>query len=254
MEGATPAIVPKALFGQVQSILADPARTQRLHPSFVYPLRGRLHCSACGAAMVGQALEKGRYHYYRCRQSYAGPRGKRCSSPYVRKERLEAAILSAFVEVLTNPARILSEVSRLHDGSPTVERRTVLDHEISDIEDRQRRLVRLYTAGDIPEGILQEESRVLSSRMAQLRVERDSLAVAGEPIEELGVLAARMPEAMEAIRRWVQNSDGDELDLLLRAFDVTITASRDALEIRGAMPLIHSSDYADLVTIERTSA
>jgi hypothetical protein len=40
----------------------------------------------------------------------------------------------------------------------------------------------------------------------------------------------------------------------LSALNAQMTASRVQVEISGEVPLIDSSDYADLVTIERTSA
>ena len=53
---------------------------------------------------------------------------------------------------------------------------------------------------------------------------------------------------------WLVKADGDDLDLLLRAVDVSAKASRERVEISGSVPMIDSSDYANLVTIERTSA
>lgn len=44
------------------------------------------------------------------------------------------------------------------------------------------------------------------------------------------------------------------LRLLVTALDVQLQASRETVEISGSVPLIDSSDYADLVTTERTSA
>ena len=74
------------------------------------------------------------------------------------------------------------------------------------------------------------------------------------PTFNLAMLAARMPRALTAIRRWVAEADGEELGLLLGALNARMTASRTQVEISGEVPLIDSSDYADLVTIEQTSA
>ncbi|MBM4411731.1 MAG: hypothetical protein FJ037_10545 [Chloroflexi bacterium] len=76
----------------------------------------------------------------------------------------------------------------------------------------------------------------------------------GLPTLNLDVLAAKLPQALEAIRRWIDEADGDDLSLLLCALSARITASRTAVEISGEVPLIDSSGYADLVTTERTSA
>ena len=67
-------------------------------------------------------------------------------------------------------------------------------------------------------------------------------------------VAARLPEALDVIRRWVEQADGEDLGLLLEALNARITASRQQALIRGEVPLLGSADYRDLVTIERTSA
>jgi len=252
--GATPAIVTSELFAQVQARLNDPARAERARPSTTYPLRGRLHCAECGAAMVGQALDKGRYHYYRCRQSYTGPRGRRCSSRYVRKERLEEAIRSALLSVLSDPERILDEARRARDGADTAGQRSRLDREIADVEERQRRLIRLYTAGDLPQEMLAEESGRLSALRTRLESERAALTGDTPGAFDLQRLAVLLPEAVAVVRRWVEQAEGADLQLMLRAFDAEIRVSSEDVKIRGSVPVIRESDQADLVTTEQTSA
>ena len=254
VEGATPLIVSLALFERVRVRLADPARKERARPSHEYPLRGRLRCLICGAAMVGQTLLQGRYQYYRCRRSYAGSKADRCKSPYVRKEALETAIREALVEVLADPHRILDEARRLSMAIPADSRRGALDHEIGELEARQRRLVKLFTANDLPEEMIREESRTLSERRSRLESERMLLPMVERPAWDLKALESRMPSVLAAIQAWLVKADGDDLDLLLRAVDVSAKASRERVEISGSVPMIDSSDYANLVTIERTSA
>ena len=254
IEGVTPLIISSELFERAHQKLDDPARKARAHASYEYPLRGRLRCDACGSAMVGQTLLKGRYRYYRCRRSYAGPRADRCESPYVPKEVLETAIREALSALLADPARALAEARDQFGPQPVDIRRESLGREVAEVETRQRRLVKLFTTGDLPESMLAEESRTLAERRARLESERANLAPDAAPALDFEMVAARMPEALTAIRRWVGEADGDELGLLLGALNARMTASRTAVEISGEVPLIDSSDYADLVTIERTSA
>ena len=254
IEGVTPPIISADLFEQARARLDDPARKARAHPSYEYPLRGRIRCEACGAAMVGQTLLKGRYRYYRCRRSYAGPRADRCESPYVPKELLETAITTALVSLVSDPTRVLAEARDQFEANPIDARRESIEIEIAAVEAKQRRLVKLFTAGDLPESMLAEESRTLAERRTRLESERANLAPEAVPALNFEILAARMPQALTAIRRWVAEAGSDELGLLLGALNARMTASRTAVEISGEVPLIDSSDYADLVTIERTSA
>ena len=84
-------------------------------------------------------------------------------------------------------------------------------------------------------------SRMIAS--ADHRISYDSPAKT--PALNFEMLAARMPQALTAIRRWVAEADGDELGLLLGALNARMTASRTQVEISGEMPVIDSSDYAD---------
>ena len=254
VEGATPPIISVDLFERAQEKLNDPDRKKRARPSYEYPLRGRLRCEVCGSAMVGQTLMKGRYRYYRCRRAYAGPKADRCSSPYVPKDALESAIRGSLTDLLADPERVLAEARAILQPSPPDDRRQRIDREIAEIEARQRRLVKLFTAGDLPDSMLSEESQSLSGRRARLEAERASLAPEVRPAFNFEELCTRVPEAVATIRRWVSEAGGDDFGLVLRALDARMTASRSRVEIRGELPLICSSDQADLVTIERTSA
>ncbi len=56
---ATPAIVTREVFDRAQYILGDPAHRKRLEDARVYPLRARVRCGECGAAMVGHSVQRG---------------------------------------------------------------------------------------------------------------------------------------------------------------------------------------------------
>ncbi len=69
-------------------------------------------------------------------------------------------------------------------------------------------------------------SRMIAS--ADHRISYDSPAKT--PALNFEMLAARMPQALTAIRRWVAEADGDELGLLLGALNARMTASRTQVE------------------------
>ena len=112
VDGATPAIIDSDTFAFVQSLLDDPERRRRGRPKYEYLLSSRIRCGLCGAAMTGQTLNGGRYRYYRCRRTYAGPKGDRCTGTYIRADALEAKVLFALVDVLARPEVIQAEARR----------------------------------------------------------------------------------------------------------------------------------------------
>ena len=254
VEGATPAIVTRELFERVQVRFADPSRRGRARPSREYPLKGRIRCLRCGAAMVGQTLVGGRYQYYRCRRAYAGPKADRCPSPYVPKPLLEDAVRSALVAVLADPSRILAEARAAAVADPGDRQRAELNGQIADLDSRQRRLLRLFTTGALPEAMLEAEGRELAEQRTRLESELASLPPRHSLAFDETLVAARLPEAARVIKEWVTRADGRDLTITLAAVDARLRASRELLEIEGTVPLIAQSELVNLVTRLRTSA
>ena len=126
----------------------------------------------------------------------------------------------------------------------------------SGVEAQQRRLARLYTSGALPEEALKEESRRLSAERAnaESRV-RDLEAIQPGKIN-IAALKRTLPEALERMRAWVKDANGDDCALMLNALQVQIEASTDKILIEGVVPtasLEKGAPDQNLVTIEQTS-
>ena len=122
--------------------------------------------------MVGQALKRGRYRYYRCRRSYAGYSEGKCDSRYVRGDVLENVVIEQIADVLSHPDRILDEACRLAQKGFDSTRMEAIGQELKQVEERQRRLARLYLAGAVPESILNPESKDLTVKAPPLLPKR----------------------------------------------------------------------------------
>jgi site-specific DNA recombinase len=153
--GASPRIVDEALWRRVQRNVTDAERTRRAPtPARTYELRGRMTCGVCGASMVGQTLKvKGKPHpYYRCRFACDRLSGRPCSGRYVRALDLEEGVWREVTAVLSRPSVVLAEYecARAADPRPDqAEERDRLEREIAGPRDGEKRLVRLYTFGEI---------------------------------------------------------------------------------------------------------
>ena len=160
---ATPAIVPEAVFEAVQARLLDPERRRRSQRKYDYPLGGVVRCAHCHSAMVGQT-SMGKYRYYRCRRSFAGPRHDRCPTRYVRAGALEDAVVQEVTTVLASPEVVLAE---LEHGSARddADRDLVTARELLASLDKQRqRLLRLFQLGEVDEAYLQKEVAAIQAR------------------------------------------------------------------------------------------
>jgi site-specific DNA recombinase len=252
--GATPPIISVGLFEQAQRILSDPDRRTRAKPSRAYPLTGRLRCASCGGPMVGQVLMKGRYSYYRCRGTYVGRSDSTCSAKYIRTDALESGIRHALLDLLSEPQRILSEVSRIASSEPRSDELQSVLEALKTIEAKQRRLVKLFTDGDLPEEMLDAERTDLSRRRLNLEAERSRFESLAPPAIDLAEVSRTLPAVVRGIREWLAGADVDDLKLMLNAVDARITASPTEAQLNGTLPVFESGVAYDLATIERTSA
>jgi site-specific DNA recombinase len=254
VSGATPAIVTAELFERVNAILTAPERRNRNRPSRRYPLRGRLRCAVCGAPMVGQSLQKGAYSYYRCRHSYGNRWQRHCDSRYIRSESLENAVRQALADLLSDPARVLAEARHLQNSKAPTRELAAVTKALEEVEARQRRLVRLFTDGGLPQELLEEQREALSRERRELEERRQRLEAQQGSIIDLSAIKGRMPTVLAAIREWTERADADQLDLMLEAVSAEIMAQSGSVTISGSIPMIESEMGQNLVTIERTSA
>ena len=68
-----------------------------------------------------------------------------------------------------------------------------------------------------------------------LEAERVQLSTRPTNRMALAPVTADMPRFLEAVRRWIAEAEGDDLDLLLTAVGARITASREQAEIPGSV-------------------
>lgn len=240
--GASPQIVDEALWQRVQQILTDPERIRKSPtPSRTYELRGRTKCGVCGASMVGQTLKvKGRpYPYYRCRFAYDRLSGQRCDGRYVRAVDLEDGIWQEVTSVLSRPSVVYGEYQHARAAGQQntgAEERERLEREIASLKDREKRLVRLYTFGEIDDDTVRSEGDELRRRRQMLEERVAALA----PVEVSSAHAIdldMLERACGLVRQWLENADTERRMMALEALQVAVTATRDAAEVSGVLPV-----------------
>ena len=251
IEGASPSIVSPELYARAQARLDDPERRAERAPSHAYPLRGRLRCKHCGAGMVGQSVHRGRYFYYRCNRMYLSDEEKRCTSRQVPKDALESSVLGAIEDLLAEPELAIGMAVRLRDGTDHAARLAGLARELSHLDESQDRLVDLYTDGELAKDAFHQKREKLTRRRGALEREQAQLRSECEPGLDPELLREQVPQVLGFIREWVQQADGDDLQLLLQALNVRVEVSPEEADVWVEVPMIEGIDF---VTIERTWA
>ncbi len=125
--------------------------------------------------------------------------------------------------------------------------------ELKKVEEEQRRLADLYVKGSLPQDILDTKSKDLREKRQCLEAEVQELNESRPVGLDINKLSLSIPVVTEKIKKWVLEASKDEMDLILRALDIQISASREEVQIKGIVPA-SVSEAEDLVTIAQTSA
>jgi hypothetical protein len=236
IEGASPRIVDDVTWDRVKAILDDPARTARRRTSNLYPLRGRTKCGLCGSAAVGQTLTpKGKpYRYYSCTHAYARQPGRTCESRYIRADRLEEAVWCEISKVLTDPAVVLQELSRPVVSGPADDLDRI-ERNIAALTNQEKRLVRLYTLGEVDDAFIKDEGQRIRRERGIL--EESLIRLRGEVRPSArNVDRAMLERACKAVAEWLANASDADRALALEALQVAIVVTREKAEIHGVLP------------------
>ncbi len=251
---ASPRIISPELFVRAQAILESPDRRQRGHATAAYRLRGRLRCMACGTPMTGQALGRGRWRYYRCRGSYTKALGGTCNERYVPRDLLERTVFEELVAVMTDRERLREEVERAIGPTEQQVPKRAIKRELARVGEQQKRLMRLFVSGELPEEFLQAEAARLRAERQRLEHELNRGVPGTWHSASAGDIRAALPVIVEQVASWARNAKAEDIEVLLRALDVRVRANRERAVIEASVPLLGSLQNQNLVTTERTSA
>ena len=164
--------------------------------------------------------------------------GRNRSTRYMRALGLEEEVWREIVTVLSQPRVVLQELERSHTREESVddaEERARLEREIASIVDRERRLVRLFTFGEVDEALVREEGAGLR-RQRQLLVER-LLAITRPTVPSYEDIDATMLDrACAHVAAWLKQAGEDERLLALEALQIAITATHNEAVVAGVLP------------------
>jgi site-specific DNA recombinase len=251
IEGATPRIVDDTLWERVQEIIRDPERIRRRPAGRFYALSTRARCGVCGSAMVGQTLTvKGRpYRYYRCRHAYDRNTGHECSARYVRADALETAVWREVKRVLTEPDIVLRELRRATNGHRNGDEASSLEQEIASLKEREKRLVRLYTYGELGEDIIREEGASIRRQVEVLEERLNHLSQ--PPVDYDGCVSVEALERVcAAVAQWLDRANEEERTMALEALQLAVVATKNSATVTGELPV----EAPEFITIAQTWA
>ncbi len=175
-------------------------RTYLLRPPLLrhtYLLRGFVFCSGCGYRMNGQTSPEGNRYY---RHPHAD-RERPCPldpPPWVRAERLEAAVIGELFRMFGSPAAIERAVrAAVPDCDKVLKQRERLRADLDKVVKARARVV-----DAIADGMLSKDQA--KAKLDEL-AERESLI--GTELDKVAALLADLPDD-DAVRCYVENAGG----------------------------------------------
>lgn len=211
MENAVPAIIEPELFQRVQERMAENRRAQGGRPpvSREYPLRGKVFCGTCGAAMYARASRgaagNATYHYYACSRKKAGKEA--CTNKPIRVDELEALVLKYVRAMLGNPTLLQETVDKLSDATRKASeagaaRMAALIDQQYNLEAQIANIVNAIAEGAF--------SQALSARLSALEAEKAKVTASIASLKRAADLSA-LPasELSRSVSRIVENACND---------------------------------------------
>lgn len=209
IEGAIPAIIDKDTFRKVQERMAINKHEQGGRPGEVrsYPLRGKVFCGECGAAMhvrTSKGPKNGDpYFYYAC--SRKKNKHEQCPNKPIRADELEQLVIEHVRAILGSPKVLKETMERIQTVTGEMQRTgaqrmEALVDQIFDIDAQIANIVNAIAAGAYSAALqerltaLEADKAKLTSRMAEMKKAAD---IASLPVEQLDSLFGWIVEAAQ---------------------------------------------------------
>ena len=204
VENAWQPIVSKDTFDNVQSQLKSRA------PSYLHPRRTASHfllsgvakCGYCGKALIGHDAKHGQFTYYVCGTLLKKGAGS-CPARYINGKAFELAVTNKIKEEILTEQNLKELVRQVNEevDIASVEYRERLDTILSELDDTNQRLTRLYDALETNKIGIDD----LAPRIQELRCHQAQLlstkAELGQKLSDRRVYLADM----DTVTRYVQD-------------------------------------------------
>ncbi|MDP8924906.1 MAG: hypothetical protein M3O34_18815 [Chloroflexota bacterium] len=133
---------------------------------------------------------------------------------------------------------VLEELERARQTSRPAdhaEERAALEREVASLQEREKRLVRLYTFGEIDDETVRAEGAELRRRRQVLEERLAALQPLEVPADHL-IDPAMLERACGLVTRWLDQAGTEQRMLALEALQVAVAATRVAAIVTGVLP------------------
>ena len=134
-------------------------------------------------------------------------------------------------KVLANPEIIIAESELFGTSNGNEDNRDALNRQMGNLGKQRQRLIKLYQLDEIDDTYFERELEVVKNKMIDVGERLDRAPTTFDvPTEE------QLFDAVERVRSWVEEAEGDDLALLLEALQVQVRAEKGRGELSGIIP------------------
>ncbi len=230
-EGTVPPIVDAEMWNAVQSILTrnkDRAIRSAKNPEAALLRGGFVRCGYCGQAMYARPRNNGAVEYVcRPRTNASNP----CVAHSMMAHRLDPVVWEKASAILTNPAVVAREVTRLRRDDPTIADLTAVERALGEVERQQASLARAIA-------MLEEDDAAapLVARLAALANQRRQLRAERQSIHDRRQSWVAAEANLDSVERWCQR-------VAANLSDLTYQQKRMALDALGFEVRLFRADH-----------
>lgn len=162
-----------------------------------------------------------------------------CSNKTTKADFLEEVVWNRIKEALLDPELILAELARQQENSnhpALTDALDLVEERLKRLKDREVRMVRLYSYGEIDDALLEEEVKAIKRERKTLDDERRRLNQRIEQARALGDYEASVRAYCALVSKNIESFDFEDQRLALEAMQVRVLIHGSGIAVEGAIP------------------
>jgi site-specific DNA recombinase len=247
VEGATPAIIDRALFEKAELRLQRNKELALRNTKRDYLLRGFLYCSHCGKRYQG-ALKRYQtkggikeYLYYRCSSAFRVATNS-CANPSWKAGQLEGIVWQQVSDVLANPEVVLAGLRAIQRDDANLLRGQLreIESRLKDLDSEQYELLDQSLRGFPREMIMRENEKINAKRseLCKRKAELESRIAVAKQTE---VDIQGIKKACKIVKANLDELTLDSKRMALEALGIKVWLDNERVMIEGTIPVAYGA-------------
>ena len=236
-----PDIIDKDIFSRAQMLLVENASKLNKERKHSYLLTGLVRCGECGSAYSGECCHNSLF--YRCSNRHnTFPLPKECNQKMAKANELENAIWETVESQILNPQIISKHIKMLSaqtiKGKKRTEKElTIIKEELEVMGNKRRRLLDIYSDGDISKDDFISKKQELDSREKNLEDKQKNLEEQLNSITNKPSIKKGLNHFCKLAQKRSNKLDFSDRKTFLRFLVDSITLEDKKVKIQGVIPV-----------------